>query len=30
MGFGYIRLGGKIGFADAPNARFVSSFKEKT
>jgi mannose-1-phosphate guanylyltransferase len=28
-GFGYIRLGDKLGLADAPNARVVSSFKEK-
>ncbi|KAI0785741.1 mannose-1-phosphate guanylyltransferase [Abortiporus biennis] len=28
-GFGYIRLGEKLGLADAPNARVVSSFKEK-
>ncbi|PFH52076.1 hypothetical protein AMATHDRAFT_57915 [Amanita thiersii Skay4041] len=28
-GFGYIRLGDKLGFKDAPNARLVSSFKEK-
>ncbi|CDO69180.1 hypothetical protein BN946_scf185042.g82 [Trametes cinnabarina] len=28
-GFGYVRLGEKLGFQDAPNARLVSSFKEK-
>ena len=28
-GFGYVRLGEKLGMADAPNARLVSSFKEK-
>ena len=28
-GFGYVRLGEKLGLADAPNARLVSSFKEK-
>jgi len=28
-GFGYVRLGEKIGLAEAPNARIVSSFKEK-
>jgi len=28
-GFGYIRLGDKLGLADAPNARRVSQFKEK-
>ncbi|PPQ93662.1 hypothetical protein CVT25_012721 [Psilocybe cyanescens] len=28
-GFGYIRLGDKLGIKEAPNARLVSSFKEK-
>ncbi|KAK2467859.1 hypothetical protein APHAL10511_000154 [Amanita phalloides] len=28
-GFGYIRLGDKLGLKEAPNARLVSSFKEK-
>ncbi|KAG6821011.1 hypothetical protein H0H93_007901 [Arthromyces matolae] len=28
-GFGYIRLGDKLELAEAPNARLVSSFKEK-
>ena len=28
-GFGYIRLGEKLPLAEAPNARIVSSFKEK-
>jgi mannose-1-phosphate guanylyltransferase len=28
-GFGYVRLGDKLGIAEAPNARLVSSFKEK-
>ncbi|KAI0058038.1 mannose-1-phosphate guanylyltransferase [Artomyces pyxidatus] len=28
-GFGYVRLGDKLGMAEAPNARLVSSFKEK-
>ncbi|KAF9231403.1 nucleotide-diphospho-sugar transferase [Melanogaster broomeanus] len=28
-GFGYIRLGDKLGMREAPNARLVSSFKEK-
>ncbi|KAG2128522.1 nucleotide-diphospho-sugar transferase [Suillus bovinus] len=28
-GFGYIRLGNKLGIKEAPNARLVSSFKEK-
>jgi mannose-1-phosphate guanylyltransferase len=28
-GFGYVRLGDKLGIAKAPNARLVSSFKEK-
>lgn len=28
-GFGYIRLGEKLGMREAPNARLVSSFKEK-
>lgn len=28
-GFGYVRLGEKLSFSDAPNARIVSSFKEK-
>ncbi|KAF8973197.1 mannose-1-phosphate guanylyltransferase [Flammula alnicola] len=28
-GFGYIRLGEKLGMKEAPNARLVSSFKEK-
>ncbi|CAL1705468.1 unnamed protein product [Somion occarium] len=28
-GFGYVRLGEKLGMSDAPNARLVSSFKEK-
>lgn len=28
-GFGYVRLGEKLALADAPNARLVSSFKEK-
>lgn len=28
-GFGYVRLGDKLGLTDAPNARLVSSFKEK-
>jgi len=28
-GFGYIRLGDKLGMKEAPNARLVSSFKEK-
>jgi mannose-1-phosphate guanylyltransferase len=28
-GFGYIRLGDRLGFVDSPNARLVSSFKEK-
>ncbi|KAF8637941.1 hypothetical protein AX16_010574 [Volvariella volvacea WC 439] len=28
-GFGYIRLGDKLGFSEAPNARLVSNFKEK-
>ncbi|KAI9572343.1 nucleotide-diphospho-sugar transferase [Boletus coccyginus] len=28
-GFGYIRLGDKVGIKEAPNARLVSSFKEK-
>ncbi|KAI0958408.1 hypothetical protein AcV7_004239 [Taiwanofungus camphoratus] len=28
-GFGYVRLGEKMGMSDAPNARLVSSFKEK-
>lgn len=28
-GFGYIRLGEKLGVSGAPNARLVSSFKEK-
>lgn len=28
-GFGYIRLGEKLGLGEAPNARVVSSFKEK-
>ncbi|PPQ95724.1 hypothetical protein CVT26_008367 [Gymnopilus dilepis] len=28
-GFGYIRLGNKLGMKEAPNARLVSSFKEK-
>ncbi|CCL99851.1 uncharacterized protein FIBRA_01875 [Fibroporia radiculosa] len=28
-GFGYVRLGEKLGMVDAPNARLVSSFKEK-
>src|SRR6266850_5413068 len=28
-GFGYVRLGDRIGIAEAPNARLVSSFKEK-
>lgn len=28
-GFGYVRLGDKLGLSDAPNARLVSSFKEK-
>jgi mannose-1-phosphate guanylyltransferase len=27
--FGYIRLGERLGLSDAPNARIVSSFKEK-
>jgi mannose-1-phosphate guanylyltransferase len=27
-GFGYVRLGDKLGIAEAPNARLVSSFKE--
>jgi len=28
-GFGYIRLGDKLGISQAPNARLVSGFKEK-
>ena len=28
-GFGYIRLGDKLGMKEAPNARLVSNFKEK-
>jgi len=28
-GFGYVRLGDKLGIPEAPNARLVSSFKEK-
>jgi mannose-1-phosphate guanylyltransferase len=28
-GFGYVRLGDNLGLKDAPNARLVSSFKEK-
>ena len=28
-GFGYVRLGEKLNLSDAPNARIVSSFKEK-
>lgn len=28
-GFGYVRLGDRIGIPEAPNARLVSSFKEK-
>ncbi|KAI0259203.1 mannose-1-phosphate guanylyltransferase [Gloeopeniophorella convolvens] len=28
-GFGYVRLGDKLDIAEAPNARLVSSFKEK-
>ncbi|KAF9024491.1 mannose-1-phosphate guanylyltransferase [Hymenopellis radicata] len=28
-GFGYIRLGDKLGYSEAPNARMVDSFKEK-
>jgi mannose-1-phosphate guanylyltransferase len=28
-GFGYVRLGDKLGIKEAPNARLVSSFKEK-
>ncbi|EKM53708.1 uncharacterized protein PHACADRAFT_260195 [Phanerochaete carnosa HHB-10118-sp] len=28
-GFGYVRLGEKVGMSNAPNARLVSSFKEK-
>lgn len=28
-GFGYVRLGERLGFSEAPNARLVSSFKEK-
>lgn len=28
-GFGYVRLGEKLNMSDAPNARIVSSFKEK-
>ncbi|KAH9062434.1 nucleotide-diphospho-sugar transferase [Lactarius vividus] len=28
-GFGYVRLGDKLGMPEAPNARLVSSFKEK-
>ncbi|KAI0090794.1 mannose-1-phosphate guanylyltransferase [Irpex rosettiformis] len=28
-GFGYVRLGEKVGLSNAPNARLVSSFKEK-
>lgn len=28
-GFGYVRLGEKLGMKEAPNARLVSSFKEK-
>jgi mannose-1-phosphate guanylyltransferase len=28
-GFGYVRLGAKLGMPNAPNARLVSSFKEK-
>jgi mannose-1-phosphate guanylyltransferase len=28
-GFGYVRLGDRLGMSDAPNARLVSSFKEK-
>ena len=28
-GFGYVRLGEKLGMSNAPNARLVSSFKEK-
>ncbi|KAI9510081.1 nucleotide-diphospho-sugar transferase [Russula earlei] len=28
-GFGYVRLGEKLGIPEAPNARLVSSFKEK-
>ncbi|KAI0683992.1 nucleotide-diphospho-sugar transferase [Cytidiella melzeri] len=28
-GFGYVRLGEKLGMPNAPNARLVSSFKEK-
>jgi mannose-1-phosphate guanylyltransferase len=28
-GFGYVRLGEKLGISEAPNARLVSSFKEK-
>ena len=28
-GFGYIRLGDRLGIKEAPNARLVSSFKEK-
>jgi mannose-1-phosphate guanylyltransferase len=28
-GFGYVRLGEKLGFKEAPNARLVQSFKEK-
>ncbi|KAF7298122.1 NTP-transferase domain-containing protein [Mycena chlorophos] len=28
-GFGYIRLGDKLGLKEAPNSRLVSSFKEK-
>ncbi|KAI0051618.1 mannose-1-phosphate guanylyltransferase [Auriscalpium vulgare] len=28
-GFGYVRLGDKLGISEAPNARLVSSFKEK-
>ncbi|KAH6914232.1 mannose-1-phosphate guanylyltransferase [Coprinopsis sp. MPI-PUGE-AT-0042] len=28
-GFGYVRLGERLGLRDAPNARLVSSFKEK-
>ncbi|RXW21316.1 hypothetical protein EST38_g4532 [Candolleomyces aberdarensis] len=28
-GFGYVRLGERLGFKEAPNARLVQSFKEK-
>jgi len=28
-GFGYVRLGDRLGFKETPNARLVSSFKEK-